>query len=364
MQDRTTRLYLLDVVRGLASLAVVLWHYQHFFFIAPGQLPDGFDRAVQPFYALLSVFYEHGARAVQLFFVLSGFVFFHQYAEAIRSGRVDAWTFAVLRFSRLYPLHFVTLIIVAVGQLVSQAIDGQFVVYPCNGLKEFILNALFISYWLPLNWICWSFNCPVWSVSVEIFLYILFFLFALVMPKGWWLRFGLTAAVVAASVVWFRAGGFHLIGQPVFSFFSGGLAYLVWERASERRWPLGALSAGAFLVVGSVLIYFQVTGIRDIILDAVGFPALILGLALLQSIHAGLGKRLRLVGDITYSTYLLHFPLQLGLIILAKIGLLRLDYTRPAAWALFFVLLLAVSVPTYYYFEFPVQTYFRRKLLG
>jgi len=41
-------LYLLDILRGLASLAIVIWHYQHFFFVAPGEPSETFIRSDQP----------------------------------------------------------------------------------------------------------------------------------------------------------------------------------------------------------------------------------------------------------------------------------------------------------------------------
>ena len=169
------RFYLLDIVRGCAALSVVVWHYQHFFYSAPAMLrlsfdralqpfyallwplydesghavqvfsrlaPD-FDRASQPFYALLWPFYEQGGRAVQMFFVLSGFVFFYHYRDAIRTQAIDARRFFLLRFSRLYPLHAATLLLVAAGQFLSRALDGEFVAYPCNSIAHFGLNLFF-----------------------------------------------------------------------------------------------------------------------------------------------------------------------------------------------------------------------------
>jgi peptidoglycan/LPS O-acetylase OafA/YrhL len=133
---RQGHLYLLDILRGLASLAVVVFHYQHFYFVG-SSLPGSFSTSREPFYAFMSIFYNDGWRAVELFFVLSGFIFFYQYEEQIRRRSVGRYKFFVLRFSRLYPLHFVTLLLVAAGQLISTAIDGQPVVYACNDVPRF-----------------------------------------------------------------------------------------------------------------------------------------------------------------------------------------------------------------------------------
>src|SRR5277367_5990060 len=97
------RFWLLDNLRGLASLSVVVFHYKHFYFSAPGVLASDFDQSSQPFYNLLKIFYETGYNAVQLFFVLSGFVFFFVYYKPPYEQKLPGFHYFVARFSRLYP---------------------------------------------------------------------------------------------------------------------------------------------------------------------------------------------------------------------------------------------------------------------
>ena len=111
-------LYSLDVLRGIAALAVVFWHWKHFLIYGAGldlefiNFPElDYDR--QPLFPLFEPFYSQGIRAVDLFFCISGFVFYWLYSNRVRENEVDLRQFSVLRFSRLYPLHFVTLITVA-----------------------------------------------------------------------------------------------------------------------------------------------------------------------------------------------------------------------------------------------------------
>ncbi|WP_432417327.1 acyltransferase family protein, partial [Escherichia coli] len=59
----------------------------------------------QPFYEFFSVFYHYGLYAVELFFMISGFIFFYLYADNIHSNKTSAKTFIVNRVSRLYPLY-------------------------------------------------------------------------------------------------------------------------------------------------------------------------------------------------------------------------------------------------------------------
>src|SRR6185369_7058906 len=87
-----TRIPCLDGLRGLAALAVVLFHF-NIFFLPQARLP----------------FVGHAYLAVDFFFILSGFVMAHVYGHLLASNwRVHALQFGRARFARLYPLFAVT----------------------------------------------------------------------------------------------------------------------------------------------------------------------------------------------------------------------------------------------------------------
>ena len=358
-----TRLYLLDLLRGLAAVVVVVWHYQHFYYIAPERLPLDFARSVQPFYEWLSIFYHYGYHAVRLFFSLSGFVFFFQYAEKIRARKVSDREFFLLRFSRLYPLHLATLLLVALGQIVSSRVLGESIVYPCNDVRHFVLNLLFMTDWMPKQVTCLSFNSPIASVSVEVFLYAVFFGFALLLPKRFAGQLLCTLAVIGFSVTLYLLNGYHLFGEPVFCFFSGGLACLLWRRMHEsgwsRRWTMGL----TLVLAAASVRWIAVNGANNAVLGTLVYPPVIFLLAQIQSLHHNLGQKVRLLGDITYSTYLVHFPLQLTIMLVARGNGYDVDYSNPGIFLLFFLALFLISVPVYHYFEMPAQRALRRWML-
>lgn len=69
-------------------------------------------------------------------------------------------------------------------------------------------------------------------------------------------------------------------------------------------------------------------------------------------------------GDSTYATYLVHFPLQI--VIILALDAFGLPRTVAASWwffCLFFGALLAVSLVVFRYFERPAQTWLRRLLV-
>ena len=165
------RLYSLDILRGFASLSVVFWHWQHFFIGTT--LKSTFKAEDQPLFNVFFLLYNSGDLAVDLFFSLSGFIFFWLYPQRIYHNIVSARDFFILRFSRLYPLHLITLIVVAVGQLNFNRIMGSNFIYKENDIFHFILNLFFMSsVGLERGN---SFNALIWSVSVECCLYAIFF---------------------------------------------------------------------------------------------------------------------------------------------------------------------------------------------
>jgi len=134
----------------MAALAVVFWHWKHFLVYGTGldlefiNFPElDYDR--QPLFPFFEPFYSQGIRAVDLFFCISGFVFYWLYSNRVRQDEVDLRQFSILRFSRLYPLHLVTLITVASLQAFILVEQGRFFIFDTNDLYHFILSLFFLS---------------------------------------------------------------------------------------------------------------------------------------------------------------------------------------------------------------------------
>src|ERR1041385_8149717 len=102
--NQASRFEALDLLRGLAALAVVAFHVPHI----PGTL------SLAP----------RGYLAVDLFFALSGFVLAYAYgAELARGGNIRR--FMVQRLIRLYPLYLIALLAGALLALNALVLDGM-----------------------------------------------------------------------------------------------------------------------------------------------------------------------------------------------------------------------------------------------
>jgi peptidoglycan/LPS O-acetylase OafA/YrhL len=365
------RLYILDVSRGLATFSVILWHWQHYAFNGTVLSPD-FVRASQPLYPIFRLAYEAGAIGARYFFLLSGFIFFWLYRESIHKKAVSAWAFGVRRFSRLYPLHLLTLLIVAVLQFLYVSREGTAFVYSFNDPYHFLLNVSLSFRWgLEKGW---SFNAPAWTVSVEALLYVIFFVVALLGQGGW-------PFCLAASILSFAGWRifYHELFEGLTLFFLGGLTFYLTLLASTKRHALKKpIYLGAILCWTAVIVNYYVFDFASLILKlgatgkiiTAGFPFFLLfpltvcSLALIEIDKGPLLQSLSWIGEITYSSYLLSFPLQLAFVLAVSYGILNADfYLNPLYLLLYLVLLVALSCVVFRKFELPMQNMIRRKWL-
>lgn len=365
MRGASSRLTGLEVLRFLAALAVLVWHYQQFLFV--GTTEPAFDHSLQPFYALFAPFYLYGYAGVEMFWCLSGFIFAWKYQEAIAARRVGAWRFAVRRFSRLYPLHLVMLLVVAGMQPIYAGLHhGQDFVYGFNDLYHFLLNLVFAAYWgLQCGF---SFNGPEWSVSLEILVYVLFFLLCR-HTRGGWVRD--IAVVVLASVAGALARpvlGHKLVLSGAITFFYFGVLtarlHALLQHASTRTQHGVRIGAIAVAAVTIALLAMQTVRIAGASLFL--FPALVLLCAMWQLRDARMAALAIFLGNLTYASYLLHFPMQL--IAVTLLDRLHVDPALLVFHRSFFLAYLGVvllaSVATYRWFEAPAQAWLRARMDG
>jgi len=146
MRIASGRIPAIDTLRGLAAFIIIFWHYPFFF-------------GPKPFPSVFAPFYTNGQAAVDVFFVISGFILSYVYLSRI-SDASDAWRYVVKRIARLYPLHFVTLIVVAAIAVLSRnrrsrgaivapdATQNSLVEFPAEG-AAFQVVAGFDERWCP-----------------------------------------------------------------------------------------------------------------------------------------------------------------------------------------------------------------------
>ncbi|HFO6386765.1 TPA: acyltransferase, partial [Escherichia coli] len=90
--------------------------------------------------------------------------------------------------------------------------------------------------------------------------------------------------------------------------------------------------------------------------------SIIFFLVSISAMRNDFGKKIEWLGDISYSSYLLHFPLQIIAVYLAdRIGYGRDLFYSPNVFILFMLTLMAISYMSYIFIEKPSQQFIRDK---
>ena len=279
-----SRLQEIDVLRGLAALAVLFSHYVPYWDRYAYHIPVLVPNAV-------------GYYAVSLFFIISGFVIF------TTVERCDSvLEFAVLRFSRLYPTYWVSLLIFT-GVTV-------FIVGQPLWLRGLLANATMLQQFLGYS----HFDNVYWSLSVEMTFYFIvgalmtlglnrkvqwFLTVWLVLAALWVLMFRTPGSVTSWGVVATeRRDGIELFSAFDYCpFFALGILFY---QAVRDGWA----QAKAGLVVLALFVEYLLAGWEGFAV-AVMFT-LLFWLALNGWMRFLVNRVTLWLGTISYSLYLTH----------------------------------------------------------
>ena len=345
------RFYLLDIARGVAATAVAVFHYKLFY--AFNLSSENLITENQPFYDYIKLVYEHGWIAVQFFFLLSGFIFFKLYLKKIKEKNLSFYNFLILRISRLYPLHLITLIIVLIIYLILKS--NNFTNPIRADLEHFFYNLFLIHEWGLKSYA--SFNEPSWSISVELLMYIIFFYLALKTN----IIFCSFLIILLSSILFFK---FKFLGYGGYCFFIGGLSYILIE-----NFKIGQKNKTLFLCIliffsGIVSFYFIDSSVLNkIIILTIFFPSLINLLYLINNYSPKFGKKLSLIGDISYSIYLIHFPLILVTHMMLNIINLKINFNSMTIFCSYLIFTFLISFFFIQFFRNSTKKKIRKKYI-
>jgi peptidoglycan/LPS O-acetylase OafA/YrhL len=305
---------------------------------------------VQPLYNIFGFIYENGFWAVQMFWIISGYVFCHVYSNRAK----NLSEFASARFARLYPLNLITLLAIAAVQVLSKVINGTYQIVQFNDWWHFFLNLFFISGWGFQDGA--SFNEPIWSVSVEIAIYGIFYVF-----QKQIFRFGIFLPLVLCgfgATIANRGTPLWYFGLCGMFFFLGALIF--WFVFCFNEMPSILILAG----LASFFFYFIQSNRDDFksipFHNVEGFlfiPFVIL-VGILDLKNKRHRKSLRNFGQITYSTYLWHFPIQvLFLTIYSYFGFAKNFLNSPITLICWLISMVAIGLLSYRFIERPLQVF-------
>lgn len=292
----------LDLLRGLAALAVCLYHSASLFG--------------------LKVFGHHAYLAVDFFFALSGFILVARYEQDIKNG-LSLTNYWVQRLARLYPLFFLMVAVGAGLVLYGWMADGRDDV-PLGAFLASLAANLFVLPAFPADAVrgdhaLFPFLAPGWSVFWELVVSAAFFLWVKAGSRfaviGW--LAGVALLALATSHTDNINGGWQaeniaIGGLRALAGFSGGImaARLAAKvRASNSAGLRRGMITTGLAALAICFIYMEVMvkarlGV-ELVLVLIGFPLTIAGLSMTPGpvFNNRFGD---ILGGLSYSLYLTH----------------------------------------------------------
>jgi peptidoglycan/LPS O-acetylase OafA/YrhL len=268
------RLLELDAIRGLAALAVVMYHY----FYRYNKIYGHDDLAVNWAYI--------GQYGVQLFFMVSGFVIYWTL------NKVDKpMDFIVSRFSRLYPAYWAAVILTFSIVFIFDLPGRQI------GFEKAALNGLMFHEYFKIKHI----DGVYWTLTVELTFYFWIFIFYL----SGLLKYVeyLLSPIVLISILqsqniielsWLLN---KLLIVNYASFFIAGICFYKIANLLSNRWTFLVL---AFCLASTIFVY----SVNVFILSSMFY--IFFHLATSGRLKFLSIKPLVFLGGISYSLYLLH----------------------------------------------------------
>lgn len=226
-------------LRAVAAYGVFLHHYNP---ASPGTFS----------YRL----FHQGYSGVSVFFVLSGFLIYHRYADAYcRRTNWSWWRYAQQRLARIFPLYIILLLLTVItNAMAGRPMSLLLIGLNLTLLKGFFENDIFSG--IPQSW----------SLTVEICFYLVTPFLFVRLPR--WGVAGLSTGLVGLGLVgWAIAGPLSAFTQGFLGNVPFVLFYTFFGRAFEflvgmwlaRRWHQNQLprsrwatAAGLVIIAGCV----------------------------------------------------------------------------------------------------------------
>ena len=252
---------------------------------------------------------------VHFFFTLSGFVMYlNYYNKFIDANSVKI--FLKKRFLRLYPLHFLFLIIFLIIELSKYLIEIKYGVvannsaFSVNNLKTFLGNVFLIQTFFDVN----TYNTPSWSISAEYYTYMLFALILFCLNKN-----NLIILISLLFILIFRINSDISLGientylsflDCIYCFFIGVFSCKIYFKySSHKLYKKTYTTLTFFLLIISILMIINLSGNSRFAIPFV-FGLLLIFSANLKNENI-LGKIICnkifvYIGSISYSIYMCH----------------------------------------------------------
>jgi peptidoglycan/LPS O-acetylase OafA/YrhL len=366
-QPRAQHIAGLTGLRFFAALAVVFFH------TLPHWTLPGVNELWQ--------FSRMGSTGVSLFFLLSGFILFHVYEQALKNRQFRTRDFLWARFARIYPVYCFGLALALPGfvtRVVESVHSGTGETQPLAAVAA----PLLLQAWHPSVACDW--NCPGWSLSAEAFFYPLFpaiGLFAVrqarrSVPFNLLMVYGMMLAAplayLAAGLPTDNAGTnpdlMALWFIPVFRLPEFIFGVLVARATLTSRWQIPRWET--YLTMGLVLaVIYGSYHLPPKLIDTLAqnglyaplFALLVVAIAKSSPTVLG-GASFQRLGEASYALYIIHMPIWGMFSFAARKGVIDDAEKKLPMYLCYIAVVLGGALIVHRYIELPYRDLIRRRV--
>ena len=328
-----------------------------------------------PIKSIANIFFGEGHCGVTFFFVLSGFILTHAYQHSLIQKTLSTKTYLLLRCARIWPMHILTALPFIVYLIYKHGSDILSVV---------TINIFLLQSWVPLVKYYISLNAVSWSLSVELFFYVSFIFLVQISVKFlqriallWFVVIATAAAIMIFSGYSHWSTGTNEIEinhwifyiNPVFRLLDFMVGILIYRVAFVKKDKIqdatvSEIAAVSLLIIGayvySTFVFPEILRAQLLYLPLMAYIIYVFskGTGLISRLLKG--KTLVLLGEASFSLYLIHNPI----ISLANAVFLKTSLRIPViAYAIILTIFCVVaSVLTYKFIEKPMHNYLKIRL--
>ena len=260
---------------------------------------------------LFHYIFSQGHIAITFFFILSGFIMSLSYSDRINNKEVSYIQFYIARISKLYPLHLLTFFL-ALPLVVYSVYKGS------DTLKTLLPNLILIQSFIPIREYFFSVNAPSWSLSNELFYYLIFPVLILMKNR--------LLIVIPLIIIIFQIA-IELLNLPesqkhyliyifpisrLLDFSIGILTYRVFREINDKKIILNSST----MQISSVLLFFVFLLLVELVIGRFNYyflyvipvSILVFSFSLKEGVLSKLlnNDKLVILGKASFALYLIH----------------------------------------------------------
>jgi peptidoglycan/LPS O-acetylase OafA/YrhL len=300
VRHKPVRYYEVDLLRFLAALSVVLYHYTYRGYAADNYSPLPFLE--------LGRFTKYGHLGVQLFFIVSGYVvLLSVQGKTLRQ-------FFLSRITRLYPAFWAACTLTFLVKCIWGTTVADVHMSPLlqAGVKQYVFNMTMLHEFFGIA----AIDGAYWSLTIEItFYFLIALLLGFKLMQHMNLCLTLWLAYTALPSAMHIGTPFSLLFFPSGApYFAAGMLFYLIQQPQGRTWQRYALLLASYLlalrsVIGKInaeALWYHEAGSHAV---GVGIVTLFFGVFLLivfRKINLSRFTWLSWLGALTYPLYLVH----------------------------------------------------------